>query len=157
MLWVPAARLAVLQVALLALALPAGSATAAQPLMVVPSALKATLPVGALPVTVAVKVTLPPTVDGLAELASVVVVAVRPLEVSATASMKVVLSLGSVLVKVMVCAPLLATENAMLNKAKLVLAGDTRLPTGVPSTLTCTGCTWGATQQGRCAAWNDSV
>ncbi len=41
----------------------------------VPSAVKATLPVGALPVTVAVKVTLAPTADGLAELARLVVLA----------------------------------------------------------------------------------
>ena len=41
-----------------------------------PSAVKATLPVGALPVTVAVKVTFAPTADGLAELARLVVLAV---------------------------------------------------------------------------------
>ena len=74
MLWLPAMRLAVLQVAVLLLALPAGSATAAQPLSVAPSAVKPTLPVGALPVTVAVKVTLAPSTEGLAELASPVVV-----------------------------------------------------------------------------------
>src|SRR5271169_1701975 len=79
MLWLPAARLAVLQVALFELALPVGRATAPQPLSVVPSAVKPTLPVGALPVTVAVKVTLPPTVDGLSELARLVVLAVVPL------------------------------------------------------------------------------
>ena len=38
----------------------------------VPPSLKFTLPVGALPVTVAVNVTLAPAVDGLSELASVV-------------------------------------------------------------------------------------
>src|SRR5271155_656177 len=74
MLWLPAARPAVLQVALLLLALPEGSATAAQPVSAAPSAVKPTLPVGALPVTVAVKVTLAPSTDGLAELASPVVV-----------------------------------------------------------------------------------
>src|SRR5271167_2285367 len=79
MLWVAAVRLAVLQVALLLLALPVGRATVPQPLSVVPSALKATLPVGALPATVAVKVTLDPTDDGLAELATLVVLAVLPL------------------------------------------------------------------------------
>ena len=65
-----------LQVAVFELAVPVGSATALQPLSVVPSALKATLPVGALPVTVAVKVTFAPTADGLAELARLVVLAV---------------------------------------------------------------------------------
>src|SRR5271170_6735750 len=79
MLWLPALRLAVLQVALLLLALPVGSATVPQPLSVVPSAVKATLPVGALPATVAVKVTVAPTDDGLAELARLVVLAVLPL------------------------------------------------------------------------------
>ena len=48
-------------------------ATALQPLSVVPSTLKATLPVGALPVTVAVKVTFAPKADGLTELARLVV------------------------------------------------------------------------------------
>src|SRR5881396_773799 len=73
MLCVPTARLAVLQLAVLLFALPVGSATAAQPLSVVPSALKATLPVGATPLTVAVKVTLAPTVAGLTKLANAVV------------------------------------------------------------------------------------
>src|SRR5271170_3900358 len=79
MLWLPAMRLAVLQEALLLLALPLGRATPPQPLSIVPSALKATLPVGALPATVAVKVTLAPTSEGLAELARPVVLAVMPL------------------------------------------------------------------------------
>src|SRR4030095_3605762 len=78
MLCVPALRLAVLQVAVFELALPVGRATALQPLSVVPSALKATLPVGALPVIVAVKVTFAPTADGLTELASSVVDDVAP-------------------------------------------------------------------------------
>ena len=70
MLWVPTARLLVLQVAV-----PPLSATALQPLIALPPSVKLTLPVGALPVTVAVKVTLAPTVDGLSELDTVVVVA----------------------------------------------------------------------------------
>src|SRR5213593_2808027 len=73
MLCVPAARLAVLQVAVFALALPVGSATAAQPAIELPPSVKLTLPVGLKPVTEAVKVTLAPAVDGLSELASVVV------------------------------------------------------------------------------------
>ena len=75
MLCVAAVRLAVLQLAVFELAAPLGSATAAQ--SVVPSAVKAKLPVGALPVIVAMKVTLTPTSDGLAELANVVVVVVN--------------------------------------------------------------------------------
>ena len=73
MLCVPAARLAVLQVAVFELALPLGRATAPQPLSGLLSAVKPTLPVGALPATVAVNVTLAPTSDGSAELVSMVV------------------------------------------------------------------------------------
>src|SRR6266699_3016335 len=72
MLWVPALRLLVLHVAILLLAIPVGRATAPHPVRVVPSAVKATLPVGALPVTVAMKVTLAPTLEGLAEEVSAV-------------------------------------------------------------------------------------
>ena len=70
MLNTPEARLVVLQVVVLLFALPEGSATVLQPLIVVPSALNTTVPVGAVPVTVAVKVTLVPATDGLAELAT---------------------------------------------------------------------------------------
>ena len=49
------------------------SATVPQPEMVVPPSVKFTVPVGALPVTDAVNVTLVPTTDGLEELESVVV------------------------------------------------------------------------------------
>ena len=60
---------------------------------------------------------------------------------SETASMKADRSaLASVPAKVMVCAPVVATENGMLNKAKLVLDGETRLPIWTPSTLTLIGC-----------------
>src|SRR2546425_9410427 len=85
MLCVPAVRLAVLQVAVLVLPVPAGSATAPQPVSVFPSAVKATLPVGALPLIVAVKVTLAPRLDGLAEELSVVVDGV-PVAVHASTS-----------------------------------------------------------------------
>src|SRR5450631_1015495 len=78
MLCVPALRLLVLHVAILELAAPAGSVSAPQPVMVVPSAVKATLPVGAVPATAAVNVTLAPTTDGLPELDSVVLLAVLP-------------------------------------------------------------------------------
>jgi hypothetical protein len=49
---------------------------AEQPLIDAAPSLKFTVPVGAVPATVAVNVTLTPTSDGLPELASVVVVAV---------------------------------------------------------------------------------
>src|SRR5271156_1449019 len=56
-------------------ALPAPkSGTAPQPLIRAPLSVKPTVPVGALPFTVAVKVTLAPTVDGLDELVTVVLV-----------------------------------------------------------------------------------
>src|SRR6266702_2519224 len=111
MLCVPAARADVLHVEDLELAVPDGSAAAPHPLSVVPSAVKATLPVGAMPVRVAVNVTFAPTVDGLAELPNVVVVATRLVEVSVTASMKVVLSAESVPLSVFFFKPPAATEN----------------------------------------------
>ena len=67
---VPAARLALLHVAVLELAEPAGSATAEQPEIDDAPSLKLTDPVGLAPVTVAVKVTFAPTSDGLVELAT---------------------------------------------------------------------------------------
>jgi len=75
MLCVPAARVVVEHVAVRVLPLPARKATAEQPVIEVPPLVKLTVPVGAKPVTVAVKVTLDPTVDGLPELESVVDVA----------------------------------------------------------------------------------
>ena len=63
------------QVAVRALTVPPVKATALQPAIVEPSAVNATVPVGAVPLTVAVNVTLVPTIDGFAELASVVVLA----------------------------------------------------------------------------------
>src|SRR6266568_5166871 len=77
MLCVPVLKALLLQVALRVLPTPL-SAAAPQPVSVLPPSVKLTLPVGALPLTVAVKVTLAPTVDGLAELVSVVVVAAVP-------------------------------------------------------------------------------
>ena len=57
------------------LPLPAAKATLEQPVIDTPPLVKLTLPVGAAPVTDAVNVTLAPTAAGLAELASVVVLA----------------------------------------------------------------------------------
>ena len=75
MLCVPAARVVVEHVAVRVLPLPARKATAEQPVIEVPPSVKLTVPVGDKPVTVAVKVTLDPTVDGLPELDTVVDVA----------------------------------------------------------------------------------
>ena len=72
---VPALRVDVLQLAVRVLPAPL-SATAAQPAMVAPASVKLTGPVGAVPVTEAVKVTFPPTIDGLLALATPVVEAV---------------------------------------------------------------------------------
>ena len=77
MVRVPELNAAVLHAAVRVLPAPM-SAIAPQPLMVVPPLVKFTLPVGALPVTDAVKVTLAPTVEGFSELTSAVVVAVPP-------------------------------------------------------------------------------
>ena len=70
MLWLPAVSAAVAQVAL-----PALTACAVQPAMALPLLVNPTVPLGALPVTVAVSVMLAPSVDGLSELASVVLLA----------------------------------------------------------------------------------
>ena len=70
MLWLPTVSAAVAQVAL-----PALTACAVQPAMALPLLVNPTVPLGALPVTVAVNVTLVPSVDGLSELASVVLLA----------------------------------------------------------------------------------
>jgi hypothetical protein len=87
MLWAPTPKLALLHVAVLLFAAPAGSATALQPAIVLPPSVNATAPVGAVPVTVAVKVTPVPTTDGLAELATVV-----PLLAGLTTCARVVLA-----------------------------------------------------------------
>jgi hypothetical protein len=72
MLWVPTARAAVGQVAVRMFPEPA-SATAEQlPIDDAPS-LKFTVPVGAVPVTVAVKDTLVPAMDGVSEVPTLVV------------------------------------------------------------------------------------
>ena len=70
MLWLPAVSADVAHVAL-----PALTACAVQPAMETPLLVKPTVPLGALPVTVAVSVTLTPNVDGLSELVTAVVVA----------------------------------------------------------------------------------
>jgi hypothetical protein len=85
MLCVPVARALVAQTAVRAFPLPA-NATAPQPLIDAPPSRKLTEPVGLLPVTVAVRVIADPAVDGLAELASVVVVALLPPVVTLTVS-----------------------------------------------------------------------
>src|SRR4029079_10203490 len=74
---VPAERDAVVHAAVSVLPLPA-SATAAQPAIDVAPSLKLTVPVGAEPVTVAVNVTLAPTIDGVSDVATVVDVATAP-------------------------------------------------------------------------------
>src|SRR2546421_691506 len=77
MLWVPALKPLLLHAAVRVLPAPV-RASAPQPTMVVPPSVKFRVPVGALPVTDAVNVTLAPTVEGFNELDSVVVVAVLP-------------------------------------------------------------------------------
>ena len=77
MLCVPAARVLMEQVALFVLPLPL-RATALQPLNGLPFAVNPTVPVGLLPVTVALKATLVPCIAGLAELTRVVLLAGKP-------------------------------------------------------------------------------
>jgi len=61
------------------------SVTAAQPAMATPPSVKATLPAGLVPVTVAVKVTVVPVMAGFDELASTVVVGFAPPAASSAA------------------------------------------------------------------------
>ena len=71
MLCVPWLKALVVHAAVRTLPLPV-SATALQPLSALPPSVKATLPVGLVPVTVAVKVTELPSGDGFNELPSAV-------------------------------------------------------------------------------------
>ncbi len=73
MLCVPAVNALVAQCAVRVLPEPV-KATDAQPAMEAPPSVKVTVPVGDVPVTLAVKVTFAPSADGLAELVRVVVV-----------------------------------------------------------------------------------
>jgi hypothetical protein len=70
--WLPAVRADVAQVAVRVLPEPV-SAAAEQPEMDVDPSLKFTVPVGEVPLTVAVKVTLLPTVEGVSDVAMLVV------------------------------------------------------------------------------------
>src|SRR6476660_2231049 len=73
MAWLPPLKVLIVQVALGALP-PPDSATAAHPASAVPPSLKLTLPVGPVPLTLAVSTTLVPALAGLAALPSAVVV-----------------------------------------------------------------------------------
>ena len=72
MLCVAAASALVAHCAVRVLPDPAVNAIAEQPLIEVAPSMKLTVPVGVLAVTVAVKVTLAPTVEGVPEVATVV-------------------------------------------------------------------------------------
>ena len=73
MLCTPTARPLVLQTAVRAPPYHAETATAEHPAMDVPPSVKLTVPVGLLPVTVAVNLTVAPNAAGLSELVNVVV------------------------------------------------------------------------------------
>ena|SRR5207248_11631005 len=77
MLCVPAVNAPVAHAAVRALPLPE-RATALQPPIELPPSLKLMVPVGLLPVTVAVKVTVAPLFEGLSELTNTVLVPVVP-------------------------------------------------------------------------------
>ena len=85
MLCVPPVSAAVEHEAVRPFPLP-NSEMAEHPASDVPPSVKFTLPVGLVPVTVAVNVTLDPALDGLAELPSVVLVAAPPPLVTLTVS-----------------------------------------------------------------------
>ena len=85
MVCVPAGRALLAQLALFVFPLPV-SATALQPLSKLPLALKRTLPVGSLPVTLALNVIAEPSLAGFAELANAVLVAGKETPASPHAS-----------------------------------------------------------------------
>jgi hypothetical protein len=85
MLCAPAVRVFVVHAAVRLLPLPVNATVEHAAIDPAPS-LKLTVPVGLAPVTIAVKVTFVPTVEGLEELVSVVVVAVPPAVVTLTVS-----------------------------------------------------------------------
>jgi hypothetical protein len=75
--WLPAVSVVDVHIAVAVLPL-VPAATAAQPEIAAPPSVNATVPVGAVPLTVATKVTLAPTAAGLAELNNAVVVTPEP-------------------------------------------------------------------------------
>src|SRR6185369_6393050 len=83
MLCVPTARLLMRQLALLGL--PTLSVVAGQPIAL-PLSVKVTLPLGALPLTVAVRVSVVPATTGVADVASVVIVGALVTSTRRTAS-----------------------------------------------------------------------
>ena len=99
------------------------SARALQPLIVAPSLVKATLPVGAVPATVAVNVTLAPDVDGFFELATLVVVADFTVCDSGEFA-EVLLEASPLYVAVMLCTP--AASAAVAQGAVRVLPEPVR-------------------------------
>src|SRR5262249_4316423 len=88
MLWTPTPSVPMVQTAMLLLLLPV-SATAPHPLSDAPFSVKRTIPVGLVPFTAAVKVTLLPAVAGLPELVSVVPVVGNPTAAAPQASTSV--------------------------------------------------------------------
>src|SRR5262245_55471438 len=102
MLYVPLKAKLLVQAAVLELPEPE-TATDPQPGIVLPPLVNVTTPVGFDPVTVAVKVTLLFIRDGFLELTRLVDAGAALPGVSATASMKVVLSLASVPANPIVC------------------------------------------------------
>src|SRR6185295_14165800 len=132
MLCVATDSVLVVHAAVLLLPLPA-SATALQPAIEAPPSLKLMLPVGAMPTTVAVKVTLAPNVDGFFELASVVVLAALLTTWESTALLDALLPAPPLYAATRLCVP---APNALLEHwAVRVLPEPLRTTAPQPATV----------------------
>ena len=104
MLWVPTARLLVAQAAVRILPEPV-RATAEQLVIEAAPSLKFTVPVGALPLIVAVKVTVVPKVDGVKELPIPVVLGALLTACDSAALLDVAFTASPLYVAMMLCVP----------------------------------------------------
>jgi hypothetical protein len=139
MLCVPAASAAVLQAAGRVFPLPV-TEIAAQPEIEVPPSVKFTVPVGLLPVTAAVNVTFAPTAEGLAELASVVLLAAWVIVCVRAVLVEPLLDASPVYAAVMLCDPDSATAaqppiELAPSRKFTVPVGDVPLTVAVKVTL----------------------
>jgi hypothetical protein len=105
MLRTPAARALVVHVAVRVLPVPVNP-TAEQPLIELLPSLKLTVPVGDAPLTVAVKVTLAPTVDGVSEVTMLVVLIALLIVCESDELVEAVFEASPAYAATMLCAPM---------------------------------------------------
>jgi len=105
MLRTPTTRALVVHAAVRVFPVPA-SATAEQPLMELLPSLKFTVPVGNAPLTVALNVTLPPTVDGVREVTMLVVLIALLIVCESAELLEAVFAASPAYAATMLCAPM---------------------------------------------------